>query len=870
MADKTQNYNPRKRRFRTRRGVKLADKLAGTLITLGGLGTILAVVLVFVFLSWVVVPLFLPSEIANLRDLPNVPIRTGAEVLATDEYLVAGWALADGGSTLRAFRLDDGRLLEERSLFGGEKPQALAVNLRERKLIAALSDGSLHLGEVGFTTSFVPEDAELPDEVRRLEAGQRAVYDLGVVERTTEGQLRLQKLESRFADPVQTGAGDIRLIDMTILPGGPVISTLGGDGTFRIQSISSRRNLLTGKVTTTLSGGEVRLPEHGSEPPAYLKLAGNADTAYLLWRDGFMLRLDTRDLTTPVLAEERDLITEADVQLTSVSFLIGKSTLVTGDSLGRVQAWFRIKPENAGTVDGSILLKTHDLGRGPAAVTSLTASLRSRLLGAGFADGTVRINHVTSDQVLLEEKVGSGPVSALTLSPKDDAFAALTSAGLSLWKMDAPHPETTLHTLFAKVHYEGMSAPAHIWQSSSGTDDFEPKYGLIPLIFGTLKATFYTMLFAVPIALLAAIYTSEFMHSRLRGYVKPLVELMASLPSVVLGFLAALVVAPYVEDIVPAVLSAFITLPLAFALAAYLFQLLPAERFVRWSRWRFFILCFIALPVGAWLAQWVGPLLEQLLFAGDIKAWLNGRVGSSLGGWMLLGLPLGAIGAAILISRVLTPRLRNYTLRFSRLGAGWFEIGKFVFGLGLTLILTLIAAVLMQQLGFDSRGDFPLIGPVLDTYIQRNAMVVGIMMGFAVIPIIYTLAEDALSSVPEHLRSASLAAGATPWQTAVRIIIPTAASGLFSAIMIGLGRAVGETMIVLMAAGNTPVLEMNFFNGFRTLSANIAVELPEAVVYSSHFRVLFLAALTLFIMTFVVNTLAEVVRQRFRKRAYQL
>ena len=95
-------------------------------------------------------------------------------------------------------------------------------------------------------------------------------------------------------------------------------------------------------------------------------------------------------------------------------------------------------------------------------------------------------------------------------------------------------------------------------------------------------------------------------------------------------------------------------------------------------------------------------------------------------------------------------------------------------------------------------------------------------------------------------------------------------SGLFSAVMIGLGRAVGETMIVLMAAGNTPVMDWNIFNGFRTLSANIAVELPEAVQDSTHYRMLFLAALVLFAMTFVVNTVAELVRLRFRKRAYQL
>jgi phosphate transport system permease protein len=143
-------------------------------------------------------------------------------------------------------------------------------------------------------------------------------------------------------------------------------------------------------------------------------------------------------------------------------------------------------------------------------------------------------------------------------------------------------------------------------------------------------------------------------------------------------------------------------------------------------------------------------------------------------------------------------------------------------------------------------------------------------MGFAIIPIIYTIAEDALSTVPHHLRSASLGTGATPWQTTIRIVIPTAMSGLFSALMIGLGRAVGETMIVLMAGGNTPVRDWNIFNGFRTLAANIAVELPEAVQGDSHYRTLFLCALTLFVMTFLVNTLAELVRLRFRKRAVQL
>jgi phosphate transport system permease protein len=193
------------------------------------------------------------------------------------------------------------------------------------------------------------------------------------------------------------------------------------------------------------------------------------------------------------------------------------------------------------------------------------------------------------------------------------------------------------------------------------------------------------------------------------------------------------------------------------------------------------------------------------------------------------------------------------------------ELGKFLFGCVLTVFLAWGFATILSWFGLDTRASVSL-GP----YSQRNSLVVGFAMGFAIIPIIYTIAEDALSSVPEHLRAGSLAAGATPWQTAVRIVIPTAMSGLFSAVMIGTGRAIGETMIVLMATGNTPVMNWSIFTGFRTLAANIAYELGEAVQDSSHYRVLFLAGLSLFAITFALNTVAEIVRMRFRRRAYQL
>jgi phosphate transport system permease protein len=199
-----------------------------------------------------------------------------------------------------------------------------------------------------------------------------------------------------------------------------------------------------------------------------------------------------------------------------------------------------------------------------------------------------------------------------------------------------------------------------------------------------------------------------------------------------------------------------------------------------------------------------------------------------------------------------------------------FRPGVELFFLCPVLILTIYACVSFSgviEAAFFG-GSFPqwLYETTGVRYDPRNSLIVGFAMGFAVIPIIYTICEDALSNVPQHLISGSLALGATRWQTAMRVALPTASPGLFSAVMIGFGRAVGETMIVLMATGNTPVMDFSPFDGFRALSANIAVEIPEAPYGGTLYRVLFLAALLLFVLTFLVNTAAELVRQRLRER----
>jgi phosphate transport system permease protein len=149
---------------------------------------------------------------------------------------------------------------------------------------------------------------------------------------------------------------------------------------------------------------------------------------------------------------------------------------------------------------------------------------------------------------------------------------------------------------------------------------------------------------------------------------------------------------------------------------------------------------------------------------------------------------------------------------------------------------------------------------------QRNAIIIAIALGFAVLPTVFTLSDDALTNVPRNLTAASLALGATRWQTVTRVVLPSASPGVFAALMVGLGRAVGETMIVLMATGNTPILDWSVFNGMRTLSANIAVEIPEAPLDGTLYRTLFLSGVLLFVTTFLLNSVAEVVRIRLRKK----
>jgi phosphate transport system permease protein len=771
--------------------------------------------------------------------------------------------LADG--RLHCFDVREGSEVSSHDPFQGERPSAWAVDMSGEELALGFSDGRVRLGKVRVDSRQLPV-AQFAEKDRLRAAGDTYREAGQVYELLPSGMVRSQSLALEFDEASALSGGPaIVAIDRSDVSGRAVMTALDAEWNLHVASAKRTLNLLTDEETVTFKGGKLALTAFANRGrPLALLLSGGGDGVILAWSDGTAARVDARVLETPVLAEQLDLVADPGLRLTALRHLNGKTTLLAGDSAGRVSTWFLARDSERPGSDGQSLVLAQTVECG-SEITALASSKRTRVAAAGLADGSTVCLYATTGSLLARGAAPSpAPVELLALSPKDDVLSAFGQGRCYSWSVHAPHPEAGLASYLRPVRYEGSSRPEHVWQSSSGSDDFEPKLGLVPLVFGTIKATLYSLLFGVPLALLAALYTSEFLHPRARLLVKSVIEVMAGLPSVVLGFLSAIVIAPFVQGHLSTVLASFYTVPLALLLGSQGWQMLPGRTAVRWSGWQRLLAIVLSVPIGLALARLVGPWTERALFDGDVALWLGGRGGGAWSGWFVLLLPLCALATAVCASLFLARWIRRATAPWTRAQCARFDALRFLLGLGATVGLAWVLGRALGGLGLDPRGG------VVDTYVQRNALVVGFVMGFAIVPIIYTIAEDALSSVPTQLRLASLGAGATVWQTSLRIVVPTALSGLFSAVMVGLGRAVGETMIVLMATGNTPVMEWNVFNGFRTLSANIAVELPEAVQGDTHYRTLFLAALALFAMTFVVNTAAEVVRQRFRKRAYQL
>jgi phosphate transport system permease protein len=739
-----------RQRLRRRRQIKDSTSKWG--ISLAGFGVVAALATIFIYLFYEVAPILRGAKVTPESTLVAPPVADAlTQALFIERYEELGLQYSDDGQ-VSFFQLNNGALNTQLQIDlpeGASITSFAATEPGTQTVAQGLDNGQVVVVQHAY-------DIRFPEGRRTILP--RLVYPLGVAPITLDDQgsaLRLLAIESRTRGRA-----------------GTYIAAVTEDNRLQLASLTTRTNLMTRE--TTVDRSLHTLPAVPGEPTRLL-----VDKAL---RSLFVAdsagRIHYYDISQPANARLVQTVDAgAGSRITAMEFLVGTVSLIVGTDSGELSQWFLVRDDQ----NRYALTRVRDFEQHGAPITSIAPEYNRKGFIAGDASGQLGIHYGTSSRTLYLREFLDRPIAHVAISPLNGRLIAKDDLGqvhvATVWNQ---HPQLSFKALWNKVWYEGRSEPDYIWQSSSATDEFESKFSLIPLSVGTLKAAFYAMLFAMPLAIAGAIYTAYFMTPKLRGLVKPSIEIMEALPTVILGFLAGLWLAPFTEEHLPAIFSILLLMPVMMLLFAFFWtRIVPVGlRSLVPDGWEAALLVPVIIAF-VWSSVAFSPFIEIWLFGGSMRQWFT-------------------------------------------------DIGI--------------------------------------TYDQRNALIVGIAMGFAVIPTIFSIAEDAVFTVPRHLTQGSLALGATRWQTVMGVVLPTASPGIFSAVMMGFGRAVGETMIVLMATGNSPVVNFNIFEGMRTLSANIAVELPETAVGSSHFRVLFLAALVLLALTFIVNTLAEIIRQRLRAR----
>ncbi len=764
------------------RGVK--NSLAKWLITLGGISVLFTLVLIFLYLLYVVKPIFDSAKIEPKVSI-SLDLTSNEKVLSTgvDELQEVAYEITEAGNIdfyyLKAsapesdnqFAVGDNAL--SMSLFSSEDfNQEQVVNVvnsfSANKLLHTIKGKTL-LIQPSFYAKYANDTREIIPQVNYPLGQNSLVID---EQQTPLSQLAFAMDDERIVFVAFTE--DKRLIKTSFIAEDDFSSSSDGDDV-EYETIFQQIELTDDVID------EIKVT-----PDLSLAFIRSASTVYV-----YSLNDDEEVSLKATITPTLD---NSNTYLTSMALLSGSSSVLLGDSSGRISQWFEVATESGRQFKQ---IRSFNANDGEAsydknyktssAITAIYTEQYRKSFYTMTNSGMVNVFYTTSSAHLWQGKLASTQPEAFSIAPRANGLIIIgndpldaSNKSLQAFSVHNEHPEVTWQALWQEVWYEGYPEPDYIWQSTSGSDDFEGKFSLVPISFGTIKAALYAMLFAVPIALTAAIYTAYFMTPGMRKKVKPTIEMMEALPTVILGFLAGLWLAPLMEEYLPAIFLLFIFLPLATLITAFSWHKLPNQLKDKLPETLAPILLIPVIILATYAAFSLSPLLENSFFNGDMRQYLTNDLG----------------------------------------------------------------------INFD----------------QRNALVVGIAMGFAVIPTIFSMAEDAIFSVPGHLTSGSLALGATQWQTLIGVVLLTASPGIFSAVMMGLGRAVGETMIVLMATGNTPILDWSIFQGMRTLAANIAVEMPESEVGSSHYRILFLAAFVLFIFTFIFNTAAEFVRQRLREK----
>ncbi|PIW65636.1 MAG: hypothetical protein COW12_00830 [Candidatus Omnitrophica bacterium CG12_big_fil_rev_8_21_14_0_65_45_16] len=743
-------------RFKTAQSTLLVDRFMTHFIKAGGIGIMIAVFGIFLFLVLQTAPLFSPAQVTVQKTISIPPDRYIA--LASDEWGEKPFVVNQHG-TISFVDLQGGGLIDSIDVASrtDKTIQTIHYNKEKQTLVFGTTDGYAVIAPVSFKPVF--------------QGSQRKIVSMVDVN-----------------DPMTIGAAGYPIIDIAYADSEDhklMVAIQEVEGKRQVHAIRLvQAQTLLGKGEITMDGAFDVTPQIMGEPLQVLTNS-HADAFVVSTKEGMIYHFLLRD-ELELQQIFKPFEDTSSPQIASMNFIYGSVSLSLTNSKGINRVYSLYIPEGSNKRQFGL---TKEFKLLPSGATYFDKSLRNKVFLIG-TDQMASLRYSTTETIRWEKKLPFHTKLA-HLGRKYDQMIFLDDENqLHFFKLDDPHPEAGIKAFFGKIWYEGYPEPGYEWQSTGASDDFEPKLSLVPLIIGTFKGTLYAMIFALPIAILAAIYTAQFARPEFRGVVKPIMEIMASLPSVVLGFLAALWLAPLIEDKVPSLILILFLVPTTSLLTGWVWNHLP----ITYRR--------LIKPGDEWIG--LIPVIALTAFLG----WIWGPV---IEKWFF-----------VVTDPVTGAKVADFRLWWPQVTGTAFE--------------------------------------------QRNSLVVGFMMGFAVIPIIFTITEDALSNVPKSLVSGSLALGASRWQTALHVVLPTAFPGIFSAVMVGLGRAVGETMIVVMATGNTPIMDFNIFSGMRTLSANIAVELPEAPYLGTLYRSLFLGALVLFIMTFIVNTIAEIIRQRLREK----
>jgi len=723
---------------------KLKDKTAKSIFAFGGFFIIISIFLIIFFIGKEAVPLFKSYQVDSKKNfLTNKEIAGAIINFYPDEY-------------------------NENLLFVNKNGQLNFYNLKEKKVRYSYSIILLEGEKIVSSNSY-------PANTNRILAlgtssGRILSFNLDYKLRYTSDLDRMVDLTITPSKSFKISENEI--IKFDLIEDTESITAVALDSKEKIKFFYKEEideDDLFEKTQTSSAIKVYDLIVDLKDSPTDIGLYFDKSSVVVSTKNGDLYLWNVDDETVELL--QKDSFSELNIN--EITMLSGRNSMVISDENGLNSVIFLINNK---------LQKIRELPRHEYPIRHAFRGNLKKIFTSVDTEGNVKISSTTSGRELLKFKIND--FELINFAYKDIGLLALSGNNLEINEFDIEHPETSIKSTFSKVWYEGFEKPEYIWQSAGGTDDFEPKLSLIPLIFGTLKGTFYAVIFALPIAILAAICVSQFMAPKLKNTIKPVIEIMAALPSVVLGFLAGLWLAPRLDSVLVGVIIFPILLILTAFILPPIWEKIKDKTQIKTEGLQFFLISIPVILVIFYFGIVLGDFIENTVFLGSFTDWL-----------------------------------------------------------------------------YQSAGV---------NYDQRNALVIGIAMGFAVIPIIFTISEDALSNVPQHLVSGSLALGASRWQTALKVVLPSASPGIFSGVMIGIGRAIGETMIVLMATGNTAIMDWDIFNGFRTLAANIAVEIPEAPVGGSLYRMLFLSSIILFMFTFIINSIAETVRIRLRKKYKEL